>query len=100
MRSRPSRRLGLAFAAGPPGPAGPPAAGFPGRCRPTPATSPLPGRLLAGTGFALAPATRWGYIVYPAGLWAWLAARPAPGTGQPARPPVAVEPVAGEPVAA
>jgi hypothetical protein len=50
--------------------------------------------------FALAPAPRWGYFVYPAGLWAWLAARPAPGTGQPARQPVAVEPVAAEPVAA
>ena len=96
----------------------------------TPATSPLPGHLLAGSGhagyliavvalgvtaaamlaslvlrppatsaaaairlaiglalmFALAPATRWGYFVYPAGLcaWAWLAARPAPGGGPPA----------------
>jgi hypothetical protein len=106
----------------------------------TPATSPLPGHLLAGTGhagyliavvalgvtavvmvaslmlrppatstaaairlalglalmFALAPANRWGYFVYPARLcaWAWLAARPAPGAGPQARQPVAAEPVA------
>ncbi len=112
----------------------------------TPATSPLPGHLLAGTGhagyliavaalglaavavvaslvlrppatpaaaavrlalglalmFGLAPATRWGYFVYPAGLcaWAWLAGRPGPGPGPRAGQPVAAEPVAAEPVAA
>ena len=105
----------------------------------TPATSPLPGHLLAGTGqagyliavaalvlaataivaslllrppatstaaavrlalglalmFAFAPDTRWGYFVYPAGLWAWswLAGRPGPGPG-PRALPVAAEPVA------
>ena len=112
----------------------------------TPATSPPPGHLLAGTGqagyliavatlglaaaaivaslvlrppatstaaairlalglalmFALAPATRWGYFVYPAGLcaWAWLARRPGPGPAPRHRQPVAAEPVAAEPVAA
>jgi hypothetical protein len=112
----------------------------------TPATSPLPGHLLAGTGhagylvavaalglaaaaivaslvlrppatstaaairlalglalmFALAPATRWGYFVYPAGLcaWAWLASRSSPGPGPRDRQPLPAEPVPAEPVAA
>ncbi len=112
----------------------------------TPATSPLPGHLLAGTGhagyliavaalslaavvivaslvlrppatsiaaairlaiglalmFAFAPATRWGYFVYPAGLcaWAWLAGRPGPGPGARNRQPVAARPVAARPGAA
>ena len=112
----------------------------------TPATSPLPGHLLAGTGhagyliavaalglaaavlvaslvlrppatstaaairlalglalmFAFAPATRWGYFVYPAGLcaWAWLARRPGPAPGSRDRQPVAAKSVAAEPVAA
>jgi hypothetical protein len=95
----------------------------------TPATSPLPGHLLAATGaaghavaiallilagvavsgslvarppatpaaaawrlavgltlmFALAPATRWGYFAYPAGLcaWSWLSGTSARGHASP-----------------
>jgi hypothetical protein len=38
--------------------------------------------------FVLAPATRFGYFMYPAGLWAWLAvsqlgARRVPSSGHP-----------------
>ena len=51
--------------------------------------------------FTLAPATRWGYFVYPIGLVGWMvltrppAAAPGPPAGQGAAPPVKVPAQAG-----
>jgi hypothetical protein len=46
--------------------------------------------------FALAPATRWGYFVYPIGLVGWMVlTRPPTAPGQDAPPPVKVPAQAG-----